>query len=583
LVQVPRIGLLLAALCCTLGALPADAAQAPQTAAALDDFESDPMAWRFVGGEEFPGAKGSLARDTAVAHAGGASLRLEADFSGGGAYVGVWREAMPDLGNANLSEIRLWVRSEKVTTFGVRIVDQSDQCHQSKGPTMEADGKWHEVALRLSDLVGGEHWGGANDGKWHGPAKGLGFNVGKDSMAGGTAGTLWIDDITCVTTSEQLGHPTVLAAKVAPPTCRPGFGTRVTYRWDGEPMGRDFTVFVHVVGPDGGTIAQDDHTPPQTTAVWSGRVEYTHLVVLPTTAPEGEYRIVVGLYDRAAAERGWDHQHLRAGEGVKMVEDDTSCDIGGFRVDGSAPLPELPAPTLDLTGCRRTFSEEFDGPLDVSAWGPGTRWISHTPYSGDFGDARFGDPGPDSPFTVEDGILRIEARKGENGWRAGLLSSADPKGEGFSQQYGYFEMRAKFPQGPGTWPAFWLLGIEQLKDRSRTQIEIDVVEQYGVNPYALHTTVHLWYPDGKHWAEGEPALVTGMTEGFHTYGVLVGEEETVFYYDGSELRRTKTPEEAKVPLYLLVNLALGGGWPIDATPNPSVMEVDYVRAYARGG
>jgi len=32
---------------------------------------------------------------------------------------------------------------------------------------------------------------------------------------------------------------------------------------------------------------------------------------------------------------------------------------------------------------------------------------------------------------------------------------------------------------------------------------------------------------------------------------------------------------------LLVNLALGSGWPIDKTPNPSYMYVDYVRAYAK--
>jgi hypothetical protein len=31
----------------------------------------------------------------------------------------------------------------------------------------------------------------------------------------------------------------------------------------------------------------------------------------------------------------------------------------------------------------------------------------------------------------------------------------------------------------------------------------------------------------------------------------------------------------------MVDLALGGGWPIDKTPDPSVMQVDYVRAYVR--
>ena len=34
-------------------------------------------------------------------------------------------------------------------------------------------------------------------------------------------------------------------------------------------------------------------------------------------------------------------------------------------------------------------------------------------------------------------------------------------------------------------------------------------------------------------------------------------------------------------MFMLVNLGLGAGWPTENTPNPSVMEVDYVRAYAR--
>ena len=54
----------------------------------LDDFEAEPKGWKFVGGEEFPGAKGSLARDATRAHGGKASYKLDANFEGGGAYVG---------------------------------------------------------------------------------------------------------------------------------------------------------------------------------------------------------------------------------------------------------------------------------------------------------------------------------------------------------------------------------------------------------------------------------------------------------------------------------------------------------------
>jgi len=34
-------------------------------------------------------------------------------------------------------------------------------------------------------------------------------------------------------------------------------------------------------------------------------------------------------------------------------------------------------------------------------------------------------------------------------------------------------------------------------------------------------------------------------------------------------------------MYIMVDLALGGGWPIDKTPNPSYMFVDWVRVYEK--
>ena len=108
------------------------------------------------------------------------------------------------------------------------------------------------------------------------------------------------------------------------------------------------------------------------------------------------------------------------------------------------------AAQLDMSKLSMVFREDFDDRLSVSPWGPNTRWIAHTPWHGDFGDAQFADPVQGFPFTVSDGILRIEARKDSNGkWQSGLLSSADENGRGFSLQYGYFEMRAKLPPGLG--------------------------------------------------------------------------------------------------------------------------------------
>ena len=71
-----------------------------------------------------------------------------------------------------------------------------------------------------------------------------------------------------------------------------------------------------------------------------------------------------------------------------------------------------------------------------------------------------------------------------------------------------------------------------------------------------------------------------MVEDFNTYGVDVTPEWTTFYLNGGSVWRTKSEPEFSQPLYVLVNLALGSGWPIDKTPNPSYMYVDYVRVYA---
>jgi hypothetical protein len=238
---------------------------------------------------------------------------------------------------------------------------------------------------------------------------------------------------------------------------------------------------------------------------------------------------------------------------------------------------------IDLCAFVPTFGEEFDT-LSVSPWGEnGSRWIAHTPWHGDFGDAAFADPRPGFPFRVRAGILEIEARKDADGkWQSGLLASAAPSTVGFSQHYGYFETRAQLPPGPGTWPAFWL-GTNQPEGSKEPGVEIDVFEYYGQFPNAYHSAIHVWekVDPTKSRAEDHITDVSpgSLTNAFHTYGVDVEPDWITFYLDRRETWRVATPPELQEPLLVLVNLALGSGWPIDETPNPSIMKVDYVHAY----
>jgi hypothetical protein len=401
------------------------------------------------------------------------------------------------------------------------------------------------------------------------------------------------------TWDDSMSRNVVTILKADPDTLagRPGNGFRITCRWQAAPMDKDYTVFLHVLDEEGRVVLQDDHEPPTPTSRWNGPVAYTRTVPLEKwrvkdkrtidVAPaEGRYAICAGLYDKKEGRKA-----LRAGPGV-TAQDEGRYWIGTLIVDARAPIPGPGEKTLDLTGYRLTFDEEFDD-LSVSAWGPagpnGTRWIAHTPWRGDFGDARFTDPRPGFPFTVKDGLLRIEARQEGGRWRSGLLSAVDPNGNGFKQQYGYFECRAKFPQGPGTWPAFWLMGLKSLRGLPgntgpRVNPEIDVVEHYGHWPWRYHYVLHQWGRNGaasRH--DGKRFVVLGMEEDFHTYGVMIDEEHIILYFDGVELHREKTPDSVKTPLFPLVNLALGPGWPTDKTPNPSYLYVDYVKVWHKSG
>ena len=236
---------------------------------------------------------------------------------------------------------------------------------------------------------------------------------------------------------------------------------------------------------------------------------------------------------------------------------------------------------IDLSQYERTFSEDF-GRLDVSDWGCRSRWIAHTPYAGDFGDARFADPTVNFPFIARRGLLRIEAKKtATGGWETGNLSSQNPCGTGFTQQYGYFEARIKLPEGLGTWPSFWMLS----NDTNGYRVEVDVLEFYGhkADRFQAAYRLHPLKSDTKRfgdlkWVED---LDDSLTSQFNTYGVSIEEDFMVFYLNRREHWRVPTPDEFKQPMYMLVTLALGSGYPIEETPNPTHMFVDYVHVYKK--
>jgi hypothetical protein len=219
---------------------------------------------------------------------------------------------------------------------------------------------------------------------------------------------------------------------------------------------------------------------------------------------------------------------------------------------------------LDLTGYHETVRDDFRV-LDVTPDGGAGPWFA--PVHSSFGAATFLPPGPNGVFSTSSDGLVIRAEKLNGQWQSGLLQTMDRQGHGFAQQRGYFEIIAKFPPGPGAWPAFWLLDRDSLLDRTKPHAEIDVVEWYGGDPQGVHSSVHLWPSDPvtaevpkhlghSHYQKVKSSLVQGQLTGFHSYGVMVTADSIIFYLDRHETVRHPMFSACQQPLYMLIDLAV---------------------------
>ncbi len=96
---------------------------------------------------------------------------------------------------------------------------------------------------------------------------------------------------------------TLVGATLSPDRPRPGAPLTVTLVWRADaPVGRNLKVFVHLAGPDGQPIAQDDAVPrhwthPTDRWLVGEYVEDAHTLPVPAAPPPGPYRLLAGLYD----------------------------------------------------------------------------------------------------------------------------------------------------------------------------------------------------------------------------------------------------------------------------------------------
>jgi beta-glucanase (GH16 family) len=191
---------------------------------------------------------------------------------------------------------------------------------------------------------------------------------------------------------------------------------------------------------------------------------------------------------------------------------------------------------------------------------------------------------------VTNGNLIIEARKEK--WKANNYTSARliTKGKG-DWKYGRIEVRAKLPDGIGTWPAIWMLG-------SKTPFEwpddgeIDIMEHVGYDPGIIHASIHC--KNYNHIMNTQKTAITNVPDyatAFHVYALewdagsinIFVDEKKYFSFANEHIDYASWPFDQ--PMHLLLNLAVGGDWGgqkgIDNSIFPKQMLVDYVRVYQK--
>jgi beta-glucanase (GH16 family) len=245
---------------------------------------------------------------------------------------------------------------------------------------------------------------------------------------------------------------------------------------------------------------------------------------------------------------------------------------------GPPALPILAG--MDTSHLRLAFVDEFDT-MDWTKWGSVYPWNEATGRGSSippndekqwYINHAYAPTAGVVPWTVAGGELTITLDRtppslitqlgydqddlhnlGSYPFTSGLLHTRDT----FTMTRGYVEMEALLPAGDGLWPAFWMLPHDKRNwDDTR---EIDVLETLAHEPGRIYTTVHIPGAPNLHvesWVDGAQ---------YHRFGCWWDDKQIISFIDGKEQSggRITTPPGFDTPMYLLLNLAVGGpdSWP----------------------
>lgn len=225
------------------------------------------------------------------------------------------------------------------------------------------------------------------------------------------------------------------------------------------------------------------------------------------------------------------------------------------------------------------FVEDFDGPAGAPP-NPDFWTIdvgSSAEHGWEAGSLQTYTDSPDNISLDGEGNLVIRARKADDVYTSGRMTT---RGK-ITFPFGTIVARMKLPAGQGIWSAFWMLGSNVETVGWPGCGEIDIIELVN-EATQYHVALH-----GPGFDSVDEAPIDDLSADFHDYWMTRGENSVTMGVDDTMLKAF-TPEALPAdsqwvfndPMFVLINLAVGGTWPgppDDSTPFPAATVVDWLR------
>ena len=235
------------------------------------------------------------------------------------------------------------------------------------------------------------------------------------------------------------------------------------------------------------------------------------------------------------------------------------------------------------SGQRVLLDESFDsGPLDTNVWNTCHWWDDDGCTIASNDELEWYRP---EQVTVADGALRLTATpdpyRAPDGrtydYRSGMVTTG-PTPDGPAKlafTYGTVEARVRIPEGRGLWPAIWLLPADR-----ESRPEIDLLEVIGQDPGQLILHFHPEDRDADSPSHRIRVPEGALADGWHTVGITWSRHRLVYLLDGKQIWTVTGSQVPDEPMYLIMNLAVGGAYPgpPDRTTSfPATFQIDHVR------